>query len=366
MPQGRRLWRSLTVDEHLRADAELRRKGAWTIERIYDTFPRLAERKNNGGGAAFRRRAADAGDLARAADQPAAAHHGRADRRPGAGHRRPGRGDAGAARRGRRDGRARDRAEHRRRHARSPTTSRSWSTAGSTASSTRARLAARPRAAAAPARRRRGTATTRPTPAVEARRCAHRGGTPHRAAGRARRRPASTSPIPTHPDALVAAGAGRAHRGRSAHAVAASVVADRRRRSAQASEQAAAAQRSGPPCRARRRHARHQGRGTALHPRPDPGQADVRTRLVDLSTSGKHSGRGRVRRRRSRCNHPRGAAGVFASDRGASVAAMAEAFDTWMRPPERHARASFRRAARARPRWSTPAMRACPSACRSS
>jgi uncharacterized protein (UPF0261 family)/energy-coupling factor transporter ATP-binding protein EcfA2 len=26
------------------------RRGAWTVERIYDTFPRLAERKNNGGG----------------------------------------------------------------------------------------------------------------------------------------------------------------------------------------------------------------------------------------------------------------------------------------------------------------------------
>jgi uncharacterized protein (UPF0261 family)/ABC-type branched-subunit amino acid transport system ATPase component len=49
VPQGRRLWRSLTVDEHLRMTASLRR-GAWTVERIYDTFPRLAERKNNGGG----------------------------------------------------------------------------------------------------------------------------------------------------------------------------------------------------------------------------------------------------------------------------------------------------------------------------
>ena len=48
VPQGRRLWRSLTVDEHLRMTAGLRR-GAWTVERIYDTFPRLAERKNNGG-----------------------------------------------------------------------------------------------------------------------------------------------------------------------------------------------------------------------------------------------------------------------------------------------------------------------------
>ena len=48
VPQGRRLWRSLTVDEHLRIVAGGRR-GAWTIERIYDTFPRLAERKSNAG-----------------------------------------------------------------------------------------------------------------------------------------------------------------------------------------------------------------------------------------------------------------------------------------------------------------------------
>jgi uncharacterized protein (UPF0261 family)/ABC-type branched-subunit amino acid transport system ATPase component len=49
VPQGRRLWRSLTVDEHLRMTAGMRR-GAWTVERIYQTFPRLAERRNNGGG----------------------------------------------------------------------------------------------------------------------------------------------------------------------------------------------------------------------------------------------------------------------------------------------------------------------------
>jgi uncharacterized protein (UPF0261 family)/ABC-type branched-subunit amino acid transport system ATPase component len=48
VPQGRRLWRSLSVDEHLRMIAGMRR-GAWTVERIYDTFPRLAERKSNGG-----------------------------------------------------------------------------------------------------------------------------------------------------------------------------------------------------------------------------------------------------------------------------------------------------------------------------
>ena len=49
VPQGRRLWRSLTVDEHLRVIPGARR-GAWTIERVYDSFPRLAERKDNAGG----------------------------------------------------------------------------------------------------------------------------------------------------------------------------------------------------------------------------------------------------------------------------------------------------------------------------
>ena len=48
VPQGRRLWRSLTVDEHLRMTVT-RERGAWTVERVYDTFPRLAERRNNGG-----------------------------------------------------------------------------------------------------------------------------------------------------------------------------------------------------------------------------------------------------------------------------------------------------------------------------
>jgi uncharacterized protein (UPF0261 family)/ABC-type branched-subunit amino acid transport system ATPase component len=46
VPQGRRVWPSLSVDEHLRLS---RRRGPWTVERIYQTFPRLAERKANGG-----------------------------------------------------------------------------------------------------------------------------------------------------------------------------------------------------------------------------------------------------------------------------------------------------------------------------
>jgi uncharacterized protein (UPF0261 family)/ABC-type branched-subunit amino acid transport system ATPase component len=49
VPQGRRLWRSLSVDEHLRLAAGIRR-GTWSVERIYETFPRLAERKGHGGG----------------------------------------------------------------------------------------------------------------------------------------------------------------------------------------------------------------------------------------------------------------------------------------------------------------------------
>ncbi|MBV6659251.1 MAG: ABC transporter permease [Devosiaceae bacterium] len=47
VPQGRRLWPSLSVDEHLKMIAKS--GGAWTVERVYATFPRLAERKSNGG-----------------------------------------------------------------------------------------------------------------------------------------------------------------------------------------------------------------------------------------------------------------------------------------------------------------------------
>ena len=46
VPQGRRVWPSLSVEEHLRLAV---RKGPWTVERAYATFPRLAERKSNGG-----------------------------------------------------------------------------------------------------------------------------------------------------------------------------------------------------------------------------------------------------------------------------------------------------------------------------
>jgi len=48
VPQGRRLWPSLTVDEHLRLAATGGR-AYWTIPRIYEAFPRIAERRNNRG-----------------------------------------------------------------------------------------------------------------------------------------------------------------------------------------------------------------------------------------------------------------------------------------------------------------------------
>jgi branched-chain amino acid transport system ATP-binding protein len=48
VPQGRRVFPSLSVDEHLRLVSQ-GKNASWTIERIYDTFPRLADRKTNGG-----------------------------------------------------------------------------------------------------------------------------------------------------------------------------------------------------------------------------------------------------------------------------------------------------------------------------
>jgi len=50
VPQGRRLFPSLTVDEHLRMIGRtLSRRGRWTIESLYELFPQLASRKKVGG-----------------------------------------------------------------------------------------------------------------------------------------------------------------------------------------------------------------------------------------------------------------------------------------------------------------------------
>ncbi len=47
VPEGRRIFSNLTVEENLLVPVE--RQGAWTVSRIYETFPRLAERKTNKG-----------------------------------------------------------------------------------------------------------------------------------------------------------------------------------------------------------------------------------------------------------------------------------------------------------------------------
>jgi branched-chain amino acid transport system ATP-binding protein len=49
VPQGRRLFPSLTVDEHLKISARDGSDGGWTVPRVYELFPRLAERRKNGG-----------------------------------------------------------------------------------------------------------------------------------------------------------------------------------------------------------------------------------------------------------------------------------------------------------------------------
>lgn len=48
VPEGRKIFPNLTVEENLKVPAE--RPGPWTIERVFELFPRLAERKANKGG----------------------------------------------------------------------------------------------------------------------------------------------------------------------------------------------------------------------------------------------------------------------------------------------------------------------------
>ncbi|MGA8033451.1 MAG: ABC transporter ATP-binding protein [Casimicrobiaceae bacterium] len=46
VPQERYMWPSLTIEEHLTAVA---RPGRWTLSKVYEIFPRLAERRANRG-----------------------------------------------------------------------------------------------------------------------------------------------------------------------------------------------------------------------------------------------------------------------------------------------------------------------------
>src|SRR5690348_18398463 len=46
VPEGRRLFPSLTVEENLLIGGQSRRPGPWTLARVYELFPVLAERRN--------------------------------------------------------------------------------------------------------------------------------------------------------------------------------------------------------------------------------------------------------------------------------------------------------------------------------
>ena len=125
--EDRRIFGSLNVEENIIL-AGLSAPARWPLERIYTMFPRLKERRTQPRHGSLRRRAADAGDRARAGPRAEDIAARRAVRRPGADHRaRPSRHLPGA-----RGGRADDpdrRTEYLRGHEFSPTASTSSITA---------------------------------------------------------------------------------------------------------------------------------------------------------------------------------------------------------------------------------------------
>ena len=96
------------------------------------------------------------------------------------------------------------------------------------------------------------------------------------------------------------------------------------------------------------RHARHQGPGAQIHPRPaqggrrtHPARRPLHLRQVSASEVPPHQ---------IAAYHPHGPNGVFSNDRGDSVAAMAEAFEAWIKR-RAASPASSRPAAPAARRW---------------
>ena len=87
VPQGRRMFRTLTVRENLMVAAQPIKQGGgpgWSLDRVFQTFPAAQGAPRPGRGLALRRRAADAGDRPRADGQSARAADGRAVRGAGA------------------------------------------------------------------------------------------------------------------------------------------------------------------------------------------------------------------------------------------------------------------------------------------
>ena len=49
VPEGRKIFPSLSVEENLLIGGYAKRTGEWTLEKVYELFPILQERRNNGG-----------------------------------------------------------------------------------------------------------------------------------------------------------------------------------------------------------------------------------------------------------------------------------------------------------------------------
>ena len=49
-PEGRRIFKSLTVEENLLVGAHTKRKGPWNLKKVYDTFPLVSDRRSRLGG----------------------------------------------------------------------------------------------------------------------------------------------------------------------------------------------------------------------------------------------------------------------------------------------------------------------------
>ena len=90
VPQGRRVFPTLSVEENLLVAERSTERHGWNLERVYDTVSAAARAPQPARQDAVRRRAADARDRPRADDQSGLPDHGRAVGRAGA-HHHPGR-----------------------------------------------------------------------------------------------------------------------------------------------------------------------------------------------------------------------------------------------------------------------------------
>ena len=73
VPEGRRLFARLTVEENLLLARSAGRTGAWTLDAVMEAFPNLKDRRRSSRGHIVGRRAAGDRDRARIDDEPGAA-----------------------------------------------------------------------------------------------------------------------------------------------------------------------------------------------------------------------------------------------------------------------------------------------------